>query len=71
MAEQVDLGLGYKDWTRIVWTFLMAAGAVALAAGFDWINGQPFTWRTVLIGAIAAGLSAIKNFVLADGSTLK
>ena len=71
MGEHVNLGLSYTDWRRIVWTFLMGAGAVAIAASADWINGEPLTWRTVLIGALAAGLSAVKNFVLADGSTLK
>lgn len=71
MAEQVDLGLGYKDWARIFWTFVMAAAAVLIAAATDWVNGGEFAWKAWVIGAVAAGLSAVKNFVLADSSTLK
>lgn len=72
MATQIDLGMAYKDWTRVVWTFVEAAGAVALTAAFGWATGgdafEPKTW---IIAGVAAGLAAVKNFFLSDTSTIK
>lgn len=67
----LDFGLGYKDWTRIVWTFLMAAGGWMLAAWTNAVPGQVWDWKAVAVGAFAAGLSAIKNFALSDSSPIK
>jgi hypothetical protein len=66
-----DFGLSYKDWSRIVWTFVQGALAYMIAASAGWVPGDPWNWKAVLIGAIAAGASALKNFLLADGSPLK
>lgn len=72
MGEQVDFGLGYKDWTRIVWTFVMAAGAILVAEAQGWIaSGGEANWKAWVIGAVATGFSAVKNFVLSDQSTVK
>jgi len=51
------------DVKRVLWTFVQAAVAVAIASALDWINGNPVAWRTVVVAAVAAGLSAIKNAV--------
>lgn len=59
------------DVKRVLWTFVMAAGAVAIASATDWIGGNPVAWRTVVIAALAAGLSAVKNLVAAEGSAWK
>jgi hypothetical protein len=65
------MGLNEQDIKRILWTFVQAAAAVAVAAAVGWTNGDAFNWKVVLVGALAAGLSAIKNLVLPDTSTLK
>jgi hypothetical protein len=59
-----DLGFTLKDFIRSCWVFL-AAFAVTMA-GF---NGE-FS-KSALWAAAAAGLIAVKNAVLADGSTIK
>lgn len=71
MAEQIDIGLGYKDWARIAWTFVQAAVGYALAVWLTPISGEPFNWRAVVVGALAAAVSAVKNLILADSSTIK
>ena len=70
-GDTIELGLEGRDWRRIVWTFIMAAAAVLIAAATDWVNGGEFNWKAWAIGAVAAGLSAVKNFVLSDSSQLK
>jgi hypothetical protein len=65
------MGLNEADIRRVVWTFVQAALAVALTAALEWTQGQPLSWKPVLIGAVAAGISAVKNFLVPDGSTLK
>lgn len=71
-GEQVDFSLNGKDWTRIIWTFVMAAGAVLVALAADWFqSGGELNWKVWAVAAVAAGWSAVKNFVLADTSTLK
>ena len=67
----MNLGLSYTDWRRIFWTFIQAALGFALAAAAGWVGGDAWTWKTLLVGALAAGFSAVKNFVLADDSALK
>ena len=51
------------DAKRVLWTFIMAAGAIAIASAADWVNGNPVAWRTVVVAAVAAGLSAVKNLL--------
>ena len=70
-APQIDLGMGYKDWTRVAWTFVAGMLAYAASAALDIVGGQPWTWDTLKMGALAAAVSLVKNFVLADTSTLK
>ena len=67
----MNFGLSYKDWARIVWTFVQAAVGYALLALGNVVPGEPVSWRAVLVGAAAAGLSAVKNFSLADDSPIK
>lgn len=62
------MGLNEGDIRRIIWTFIMAAGAVVVA---QLSAGNDISWRAVLVGAIAAGFSAVKNLVLPDSSSLK
>lgn len=71
------MGLNETDIRRIVWTFVQAFVA-ALAAGVagwaafpsDW-NGLKAAGAALVVSALAAALSAVKNLVLPDGSTLK
>lgn len=63
----ISIGFGKRDLVRAVWSFVFAALAYVATV-------QPTTsdaWKPALAGAIAAGLSAVKNLVLADGSTVK
>lgn len=70
------MGLNETDIRRIVWTGLQAFLA-ALAVTAPGILQAPnlSTAKSLavaaLVGAFAAGVSAIKNLVLGDGSTLK
>lgn len=66
-----DFGLSYKDWARIVWTFVQGFLAYGLAAALNWVPGALFDWRAVVVGALAAGWSAVKNFTLAEDSPVK
>ena len=56
-----------KDVVRAIWTFIFGV------AGFITIYGgiPPAEWKPFAVGAAAAGLSAVKNLVFADGSTIK
>jgi len=67
----MDFGLSYKDFARIVWTFVQAVLGYGLAALAGWVPGDFFDWRAVLVGALAAGWSALKNFSLSDASPIK
>lgn len=60
----MSLGFNSADLRRVVWTFVAAA-----VASFA-VSGGSVT-KTALLAAIAAGISAVKNFVLADGSPAK
>jgi membrane protein DedA with SNARE-associated domain len=56
-----------KDLVRALWAFIFGAlGYIAVV--------QPTSsneYKAAIAGAVAAGLSAVKNLVTADGSTLK
>ena len=73
----MDLGLSYKDWARIAWTFGQAfvatflAGIGGIGAFPEWWNGGKAGWAALVVAALAAALSALKNLVLADSSPLK
>lgn len=66
-----ELSFTRADLMRVGWTFLQAGAAVALVYGMGWLQGSSFEWKAVLAAAIAAGISAVKNLVLSDGSELK
>jgi hypothetical protein len=70
-GETFNFGLNYTDFRKIVWTFVQAAVGYALAVWLTPIAGTPFNWRALAVGALAAGVSAVKNFALADGSGIK
>jgi len=56
-----------KDLVRSVWAFIFGAlGYVVVAQPKDVI-----TWKAAAIGGVAAGLAAVKNLLLADGTTVK
>lgn len=64
------------DLKRIAWTFVQAtlafgvlAWADAIRQGQDWSNGEFLL--AVVGGAIAAGISAVKNALTPAGSPLK
>lgn len=62
-----SFGFTSRDLVRAAWSFVFAAVAYVAAV-------QPTTsdaWKVALAGAVAAGLSAVKNLVLADGSAVK
>ena len=67
-----NFGLSYTDWRKIVWTFIQAAAAVLIALASDWIKeGGELNWKVWAIAAVAAGWSAVKNFVLAEEAPIK
>jgi hypothetical protein len=59
-----DFGFTKKDLVRAVWVFV-AAFAVAMGA-----NGGQFD-KAALWAAATAGILAVKNFLLADGTVAK
>jgi hypothetical protein len=71
-----DFGLSYKDWTRVFWTFVQAflAALYAFATGLGRLpemgDAKAALWAAALAG-IAAVLSLLKNFLLADSSPVK
>lgn len=67
----MKLSLTASDLKRVAWTFAMAAGAYALAAWTNLVPGQPIEWKTLGVGVIGAGLSALKNAPLEEGNVLK
>jgi hypothetical protein len=61
------IGFTKKDVIRSAYAFAFAAiGYIVIAQPKDVV-----TWRAAAIGAVAAGIAAVKNLVLADGSTAK
>ena len=71
-GKTFEFGMAFKDWTRVVWTFVMSFLAYAAAAGvFNFVPGEPFSWDTLKVGLLGALFSFIKNFALADQSGIK
>lgn len=68
--EIFGIGFTRRDLIRAVWTFVFAALGFVIAVQADIIGGT-VDWRAVGLGALAAGLSAVKNLVLQDGSLIK
>ncbi len=66
-----SLGFNSADLRRVVWTFLLAAGGYAIAQASGWVSGGKVEWPALVVGLLAAGGSAVKNLVLADGSSIK
>jgi len=67
----IQLGFTWADARRVIWTFIFAGIGVLVAAGAEWVSTGEMSWKAAAVGAIAAGLSAVKNFFFADGSSLK
>lgn len=67
----MNIGLNAGDIKRIVWSFIGGALAYASAVALNWVPGQAFDLQTFRIGVIAAGVSALKNGLLADGNKAK
>lgn len=65
---KIALGFTRDDLSKVVWTFVQAAVAFAAVQS---VLGNDISSKAVVVGAVAAGISAVKNFVLADGSKLK
>ena len=65
------MGFTKDDVKRVLWTFVFAAVSVAIASASDLISGDPVAWKTVVIAAVAAGLSAVKNLLTETGSAWK
>jgi hypothetical protein len=59
-----------KDLIRAGWTFLFGVLGFLIAVQAEIIGGE-LDARAIAVGAIAAGFSALKNLVLADGTTVK
>jgi len=66
----IKLGFTFDDVKRTIWSFVFGAGAYLLLAQTSVIAGTA-DWHALWSGAVVAGLSAIKNLVLADGSKFK
>lgn len=58
------------DVKRVLWTFVFAAVSVAIASASDLLS-DPSAWKTVIVAALAAGLSAVKNLVTPTDSSWK
>ncbi|MGH2374568.1 MAG: hypothetical protein ACRDIC_14025 [bacterium] len=65
------MGLTEADIRRVLWTFVQAGVAYAALAWSNAIPGAPLSWKALLVGGVAAGVSAVKNLLLPDTSTLK
>ena len=66
------MGFNVSDLKRIGWTFVQAGAAVILAGLVSFVNdGVAFDIEALGIAAIAAGISAVKNFLLPDGNAAK
>lgn len=67
----ISIGLTVSDLKRIAWTFVMAALGVLVLSAQGWINGGDLNWKAWVAAAIGAGISAVKNGLLADTSVFK
>jgi hypothetical protein len=70
------IGLNESDIKRVIWTGIQAflAALIVLAPGLlqaPDLETAKSLGVAALTGAIAAAISAVKNLVLADDSTLK
>jgi hypothetical protein len=70
------MGLNETDIRRILWTFVQAFLAsflvtVAGVASSPSFSAAKAVVISAVVGAFAAGVSAVKNLFLNDGSTLK
>jgi hypothetical protein len=66
------MSLNRNDWKRIGWTFVQAGAAVLIAGALSWLNdGVAFDYEALGVAAIAAGISAVKNFLLGDEHVAK
>ncbi len=66
-----DLGLSYKDFARIFWTFVQGVLGYAILTATNTVNGAAFGGKAFLVGLAAAGVSAVKNLILSDNSPIK
>lgn len=65
------------DLKRVVWTFVQAFLGALVVGVAGWAS-VPSSWDAakaaglaLAVAALAAGISAVKNLLLGDGSTLK
>ena len=58
------------DVKRVLWTFAFTAISVAIASAGDLLD-DPSAWKTVIVAALAAGLSGVKNLVTPTDSAWK
>jgi len=63
----IKLGFTLKDLVRFVWVFLVGGAAYIAVQGSD----VPKDWKGFVIAVGAAGILAVKNFILKDGTTIK
>ena len=71
-----DMGLNEGDIKRVLWTFVQAFLATFLALAVGALQAPNYdTGKSAVVAAVvagvAAGLSAIKNLLVSDESTLK
>jgi hypothetical protein len=67
----MDFGISYTDTRRIAWTFIQGVLGYAAATWINVVPGQAFNWKAFVVGGLAAGWSALKNFALSDASPVK
>lgn len=65
-----SIGLNASDVRRIAWSFVFGVLGYVILAQASILDGT-VDWKALAAGAVMAGLSAVKNLVLADGSKLK
>ena len=65
-----NIGFTKRDLIRADWTFVFGVIGYTVLAQASIIDGT-VDWKALLVGAVAAGLSALKNLVLSDGTLLK
>jgi len=65
-----DLGFTRSDVIRAAWSFLFGALAYVGLAQASVIEGT-VDWKALAVGAVVAGFSAAKNFLLSNDSAIK
>lgn len=63
----IKLGFTLKDLVRFAWVFIVGGAAYIAVQGSD----VPQDWKGFTLAVAAAGVLAVKNFLLKDGTTLK